>query len=200
MVEMAWFLESIASDGSRVTQPIRKLPFRIGRDIGNDLAVDARGLSRRHAEIDADELGRLKLIDLDSTNGTFVNRERVQGVRLLAANDVIHFGNAEYRLGTESAAHLADLPDDSERTLIVPAGQGLSERLLRHEKQFMELLHGQGLSGAVQPIVDARTGKLFAYELLGRCTHPDLPTSPIQLFHMAALLDREAELSGAFRD
>ena len=38
MVEMAWFLESIASDGSRVTQPIRKLPFRIGRDIGNDLA------------------------------------------------------------------------------------------------------------------------------------------------------------------
>jgi EAL domain-containing protein (putative c-di-GMP-specific phosphodiesterase class I) len=196
---MAWFLESIASDGSRVTQSIHKLPFRVGRDIGNDLAVDARGLSRRHAEIDVDAAGRLQVIDLKSLNGTFVNRERVDGTRLLSENDVIHFGNAEYRLGSESASRFADLPEDGERTLIVPAGQSLSERFVRHERQFLELLHGNGLSGAVQPIVEARDGKLFAYELLGRCTHPDLPASPIHLFHLAAMLDREAELSEAFR-
>ena len=197
---MAWFLESIASDGSRVTQPIRSLPFRVGRDAGNDLAVDARGLSRRHAEIDADDQGRLKVIDLDSTNGTFVNRVRVAGVRLLMENDVIHFGNAEYRLGNESASQFGNLPADSERTMIVPAGQGLSERFVRHERQFMELLKGNGLSAAAQPIIDWRTGKLFAYELLGRCTHPELPNSPVHLFHLAAMLDREAELSTAFRN
>ena len=78
-VEMAWFLESIASDGSRVTQPIRALPFRVGRDAGNELAVDARGLSRRHAEIDIDAAGRLQVTDLDSTNeiGRASCRERV---------------------------------------------------------------------------------------------------------------------------
>ena len=197
---MAWFLESIASDGSRVTQPIRALPFRVGRDAGNELAVDARGLSRRHAEIDIDAAGRLQVTDLDSTNGTFVNRVRVQATRLLVENDVIHFGNAEYRLGLEHASRFGELPEDSERTMIVPAGQSLSERFVRHERQFLELLRGHGLSGAVQPIVEARGGKLFAYELLGRCTHPDLPASPIHLFHLAAMLDREAELCEAFRN
>ena len=196
---MAWFLESIASDGSRVTQPIRNLPFRIGRDAANHLAVDARGLSRQHALIELDAAGRLQVTDLDSTNGTFVNRVRVQGARILLENDVIHFGNAEYRLGTDTGSSLGGSPEDSERTMIVPAGAKLSERFVRHERQFMELLNGQGLSGAVQPIVEARTGKLFAYELLGRSTHPELPASPIQLFHLAAVLDREAELSAAFR-
>jgi EAL domain-containing protein (putative c-di-GMP-specific phosphodiesterase class I) len=56
------------------------------------------------------------------------------------------------------------------------------------------------MSGAVQPIVDAGDSHLVAYELLGRSTTPDLPQSPIRLFHLAAQLDREAELSQAFRD
>ncbi len=199
-LDKAWFLESVASDGSRISHPLYKLPFRVGRDAANDLAVDARGLSRLHGEFQADASGLLRLADLESTNGTFVNRERIRGSRLVAENDVIHFGNAEYRLGVESATHLAQSLDDGERTLIAPAGSSLSQNFVRHERQFMELLRGHGLSAAAQPIVDARTGKLFAYELLGRCTHPDLPASPIQLFHLAAMLDREAELSAAFRN
>jgi len=199
LVDTAWFLESLATDGSRLTHAIGKLPFRVGREAGNDLTVDARGLSRAHAEFQADASGQLRLADLDSTNGTFVNRERIRGFKLVAENDVIHFGNAEYRLGIETATQMARPVDDGERTLIVPAGKSLSENFVRHERQFLELLRGQGLSAAAQPIVDARTGKLFAYELLGRCTHPDLPASPMHLFHLAAMLDREAELSEAFR-
>jgi EAL domain-containing protein (putative c-di-GMP-specific phosphodiesterase class I) len=198
-VNKAWFLESVATDGSRLTHPINTLPFRVGREAGNELAVDARGLSRQHATIQADAAGNLLLTDQGSTNGTFVNRERITGTRALAENDVIHFGNAEYRLGLESATRLAAAPEDDQRTMIVPAGQTLSENFVRHERQFMELLRGQGLSAAAQPIVDAKSGKLFAYELLGRCTHPDLPASPVHLFHLAAMLDREAELSEAFR-
>jgi EAL domain-containing protein (putative c-di-GMP-specific phosphodiesterase class I) len=198
-VDKAWFLESVATDGSRLTHPIRKLPFRVGREAGNDLTVDARGLSRVHAEFKPGPDGGLQLLDLDSTNGTFINRERIRGLQQVGENDVIHFGNAEYRLGLESATRMAQPPDDSERTLIVPAGSSLSENFVRHERQFLELLRGNGLSAAAQPIVDARTGKLFAYELLGRCTHPDLPASPAHLFHLAAMLDREAELSAAFR-
>ncbi len=198
-MDKAWFLEGVASDGSRVSHALHKLPFRVGRDAANDLAVDARGLSRQHAEFQAGPNGELLLQDLDSTNGTYVNRERIQEARALAENDVLHFGNAEYRLGVETATRMALPPDDGERTLIVPAGKALSQHFVQHEKQFMELLRGQGLSAAAQPIVDARTGHLFAYELLGRCTHPGLPSSPIQLFSLAAMLGREAELSAAFR-
>jgi EAL domain-containing protein (putative c-di-GMP-specific phosphodiesterase class I) len=83
---------------------------------------------------------------------------------------------------------------------MVPAGQTLSEHFVQHERQFMELLSGRGLTAMVQPIVRAGSSELFAYELLGRGNHPDLPTSPVTLFHLAALLHREAELSAAFRD
>jgi hypothetical protein len=38
-VGKSWFLESIAADGSPMTQPIFRLPFRVGRDPANDLAV-----------------------------------------------------------------------------------------------------------------------------------------------------------------
>jgi len=194
----AWYLESIAADGSRLTQAIRTLPFRVGRDIGNELAVDARGLSRHHAVIDADVSGHLRVTDLGSTNGTFVNRERINGARVLADEDVIHFGNAEYRLRREGGPDSV-AADDSERTMIAPVGRGLSQNFVRHEREFMQLLAGQGLSAMVQPIVAALDGRVFAYELLGRSTHPELPNSPVHLFQLAAMLGREAELSAAFR-
>lgn len=199
-MDKAWFLEGVASDGSRVSHPLHKLPFRVGRDTGNDLAVDARGLSRKHAEFLTGPGDALCLNDLGSTNGTYVNRERISGLRALQENDVVHFGNAEFRLGIETATRMAMQRVDGERTMIAPSGSVLSEHFVQHEKEFMQLLRGHGLTAAVQPIVDARTGKLFAYELLGRCTHPDLPSSPMQLFSLAARLDREAELSAAFRN
>lgn len=198
--QQAWFLESIAADGSLRTQPIATLPFRIGRDAVNDLVVDALGLSRLHATIDADGEGRLVLTDQGSTNGTFVNRERIAAPRVLCDGDVIHFGNAEFRLDVTTPTQLRAAAPPNQRTMIVPAGKSLSANFVRHERQFMELLRGHGLSAAAQPIVDAVGGRVFAYELLGRCTHPELPASPMQLFHLAAMLDREAELSAAFRD
>lgn len=203
-VDSNWYLETLAADGSRVVHEIRKLPFRVGRDPANDLAEGAMGLSRRHAELSADISGRLRLTDFNSTNGTFVNRERVNGSVLLADNDVIHFANAEFRvrLRNDEAATFVGRPADvdDERTVLVPAGRGLSQNFVPHEREFKDLLRGEGLSGALQPIVDMRTREPVAYEWLGRSRHPDLPQSPIHLFQMAARLDRESELSQAFRD
>ena len=199
-VERAWFLETVAADGSHVSYELNVLPFSVGREPGNELVVPALGLSRRHAELARDLSGALRLTDLESMNGTFVNRTRVQGSVLLSENDVIHFGNAEFRLGARAAQSHLQCAQDSERTMIVPAGKALSEHFVPQERQFKELLGGVGLSAAMQPIVDARNGKLFAYELLGRSTHPGLPQSPIHLFNLATLLDREVELSAAFRE
>lgn len=200
-MQAQWFLETIGADGSRVTYVVATLPYRIGRDPENELTVNAMGLSRRHAELMADVSGRLRLVDLDSLNGTYVNRARISGSQLLSENDVIHFGNAEFRLKALQSA--ADRPapyaEDNTRTVMALPGASLSEYFSPLEHQFMAFLGGQGLTAAIQPIVHAQTSELFAYELLGRCKHPELPPSPIHLFRLANQLKREVELSEAFR-
>ena len=193
-----WFLEGVAADGSHVTHEISVAPFRVGRDATNELALVAPGLSRRHAELVRGDGDGLRLMDLGSTNGTYVNRTRVEGSCVLAENDIIHFGNAEFRLGVHAGA--TQPQEAPERTMIVAAGSALSGHFVPHERQFSELLGGRGISGAVQPIVQAATGERFAYELLGRSTHPELPASPMHLFALAARLGREADLSRAFRE
>jgi EAL domain-containing protein (putative c-di-GMP-specific phosphodiesterase class I) len=197
----AWFLESVATDSSRVTHRIAKLPFRVGRDPSADLAVEARGLSRQHAEFREQQGGRLLLADLDSTNGTWVNRQRIDGPRWVGENDIIHFGNAEFRLGLDSATRFAARDaEEGERTMLVPTGsKSLSQNFVEHEREFRELLAGKGLTAAVQPIVQAQGGAIFAYELLGRCEHPTLKQPPGRLFDIAEKLKLKAELSTAFR-
>lgn len=204
-MDPTWYLETLAPDGSRVVHEIATLPFRVGRDPASHLVDATRGLSRRHAELTADISGRLRLTDFDSTNGTYVNRERINGSALLADNDVVHFANAEFRIrqrGVEGSTFvgLQAAPDDEDRTVLVAPGKALSEHFVPHEREFKDLLRGQGLSGALQPIVDIRTREVMAHEWLGRGQHPALPQSPIHLFQMAARLDRESELSQAFRD
>jgi EAL domain-containing protein (putative c-di-GMP-specific phosphodiesterase class I) len=193
-----WFLEGVAADGSHTVHEVAVVPFRVGRDATNELALAAPGMSRQHAVLVAAEDGRLRLTDLGSTNGTYVNRVRLAAARVLEENDVIHFGNAEFRLGL--LANAKDEPAADERTMIAPAGKALSGHFVPHERQMIELLGGTGLGGAVQPIVQAVGGARFAYELLGRSTHPELPASPVHLFALAARLGREAELSSAFRE
>ncbi len=198
-MDKQWFLESIAADGSRVTQPVPKLPFRVGRDAAvNDLVVDARGLSRQHALFEADPSGKLRLTDQGSTNGTFVNRQRITAPRLVAENDVIHFGDAEFRLGRQGSPDSV-MPELDERTQYLKKGEkDLSSKFSPHEREFREVLAGQGIAVAVQPIVDLNTGQRFAFEMLGRCRHPKLQSPPSHLFKVAEDLNLEAELSAAF--
>jgi transcriptional regulator with GAF, ATPase, and Fis domain len=49
----------------------------IGRGLGNDVVLDAAGVSRKHARIENID-GQYFLIDEGSTNGTYVNDQRIQ--------------------------------------------------------------------------------------------------------------------------
>jgi pSer/pThr/pTyr-binding forkhead associated (FHA) protein/S1-C subfamily serine protease len=72
----------------------------IGRDPASDLRLDADrdlDVSARHAELRAVD-GAWTLADLGSTNGTFVNGERVDGERRLRAGDVVSLGEAGPRI------------------------------------------------------------------------------------------------------
>lgn len=198
-MERHWFLESIVGDGSHVVYNITHLPFRVGRDPDNDLVVTARGLSRHHALLTADSSGRIRLTDLNSTNGCFVGRRRVENSCLLNEDDIVHFGNAEFRIRTRLAEAVPGARSSAASTMLLPPGILLSEMFPPNEAEFLDLLEGHGMSGAAQPIVKAASRTIFAYELLGRASHPLLPVSPMRLFKMASALDREVDLSVAFR-
>jgi pSer/pThr/pTyr-binding forkhead associated (FHA) protein len=73
-----------------------------GREAGSDVVVSGKDVSRRHAEIVQTPKGYL-LVD-SSTNGTFVNEERVQGQRVLARADVIRIGEEQFRFYADVAA------------------------------------------------------------------------------------------------
>ena len=157
------------------------------------------GLSRIHACLTHGISGKLRITDEGSTNGTFVNRQRVDSYCLLQEDDIIHFGSAEFRLRMRYVEE-PGLPFDLMNTLVMPGLSPLSEDYSPNEIEFEELILGHGLSGAAQPIVDAKTRRVIAYEFLGRANHPALPTSPLELFSLAETMNRAVELSIAFRD
>ncbi len=64
----------------------------IGRTNGNDLIIQGRTVSRRHARLFFDN-GRWYLEDLQSANGTLVNNVRVYQPVVLNDGDVINFGD-----------------------------------------------------------------------------------------------------------
>ncbi len=69
----------------------------VGRTGGNDLAIDDASVSKIHASLVIDAESRLSVADTGSTNGTFVNGQRIsygQATRL-AAGDRVKFGLVE---------------------------------------------------------------------------------------------------------
>ena len=74
----------------------------LGREAGCDVVVPGKDVSRRHAEIVASPKGYL-LVD-SSTNGVYINEERVQGQHVLARGDVIRIGEESFRFYSEQAA------------------------------------------------------------------------------------------------
>lgn len=65
--------------------------LNIGRDSTNEVAINDAEISRRHARLTF-QGGKYVLEDLGSTNGTFVNGQRLAGPRVLKAGEVVSFG------------------------------------------------------------------------------------------------------------
>lgn len=63
----------------------------IGRDVTNDIVVGDAEVSRQHARLTRTPGGYV-LEDLGSTNGTFVNSERLMAPRVMKPGDLVAFG------------------------------------------------------------------------------------------------------------
>ncbi len=69
----------------------------IGRDAGNDIALQDEAASARHAKLEADG-GEWWIEDLGSTNGTLVNGARIEKRERLRPGDEIAIGRVALRL------------------------------------------------------------------------------------------------------
>jgi FHA domain-containing protein len=80
------------------------------QDLANELVIgrsaDGFGtlkgdpeISRRHAQISRTDEGRLYISDLGSTNGTFVNGNKIEGSAWLSPGDVVKVGQSTLKVG-----------------------------------------------------------------------------------------------------
>lgn len=125
----------------------------IGRDSANDLIIDHPLASRRHARFERDELG-YHIRDLESTNGTFVNGERIEGSRVLHNQDVVWVANVEIVFSDPGATQKGELPIevlrrvrgdeilrlDSRAKEVFVSGKLLDPPLTVKEFQLLELM------------------------------------------------------------
>src|SRR5947199_3053396 len=111
-----------------------------GREAGCYVVVAGKDVSRRHAEIVQTPKGYV-VVD-SSTNGTFVNEERVEGQRILARADVIRLGDEQFRFYADVVPATA-VPAPSPGPVASPpqavpqAPPGASDRL-RHTVHGLE--------------------------------------------------------------
>ncbi|NJN80441.1 MAG: FHA domain-containing protein [Anaerolineales bacterium] len=74
-----------------VVFPLEGEQLTIGRDSSNGVAINDAEVSRKHSRL-VFQGGKFVIDDLGSTNGTFVNGQRLAGPVVLKAGDVVSLG------------------------------------------------------------------------------------------------------------
>lgn len=128
----------------------------------------------------------LVLRDLDSTNGTFVNGQRISGEVLLQEDDIVQLGASEFRVLTRGTNETQI--DETIDFSFLPS------QLVALE----ELIHGAGVVPHYQPVVHLADNSVVGYEVLARSDNPELST-PFQMFSLAEKLELSDALSTACR-
>jgi putative serine protease PepD len=103
----------VRADGQRfaVTHSLR-----LGRDPGCELVLDDRSASHQHARIDL-VAGQASVIDLGSSNGTWVNGQRISGPHPLKHGDHLQVGDTLFTFQIEGH------PLPAERAEAAPVGK-----------------------------------------------------------------------------
>src|ERR671913_141511 len=94
-----WLLKT--AEGAETSFTFRILPGNVktvGRATRADFSVDAALVSRVHFRLTAGAT-EIEVVDLDSTNGTFVNGERIDKRKTVKAGDLIGVGRVDCRDG-----------------------------------------------------------------------------------------------------
>jgi adenylate cyclase len=103
-----------ATDGT--CHPIRG-SCSLGRTAANTIVLESPKVSRRHALIHLQNIGELWLIDFGSSNGTFLNKRRIQHPIRLSDGDQITIGDQVFKLRQPVAISEEYKTDLVQRTL-----------------------------------------------------------------------------------
>ena len=194
--QLRWHLEAVSQgkkEASGWTVAVEPIPFTIGRDDNSALKINAKWISRHHAEIRTSG-DHLWIRDLGSTNGTFVNNKRIFRAELLEDGDILHFGKSKFEVKKEAkepvdafeSTHII-LPDE------LTFADGMEPRLRAMISQRQVVPH-------FQPIFRFSDMHTIGYEILGRVSDPELPACPSELIDMAEYLGCGTDLSILFRE
>ena len=191
-IEGEWYLEGLLPDGKSWIIPLVPLPFCIGRHADCNLCLSSSKISRFHAEIFSAG-GLLKVRDLKSTNGTFVNRKRVVRTAPLRSGDLLHVGDLAFRVSLRTTGGQED-----ETSTSLQLAEVFQDIFPAYEPQMKELIESRSVQCLFQPILRLQDRERVGYEIFGRAARSGLPSNPNALFRIAEGLGQGAKLSRVF--
>ena len=159
--------------------PVRVEPGRevtLGRSPECSMQLPAAGASRRHASV-AWRDGRVVLRDLGSTNGTYLNGERVEEEAPLESGDRITIGGVVIRFCCVDAGTAVSSPDDAKTVVAsLPVGGAANEALrgdLANVPLFavLQMLEMGSQSGCLA--VETPDGEGWMWLVRGRLVHAE---------------------------
>jgi len=202
--EGAW-LE--AADGTR--HPI-KGSCSLGRTAANTIVLESPKVSRRHALIHLQNIGELWLIDFGSSNGTFLNKRRIQHPLRLSDGDQITVGDQVFTLRQPAAVSEEYKTDVVQRTLreignipcwlLVADIRGFTPLSRQMHSEDLDVLLGAWIFSCKE-IIESRHGIVNKYLGDGFLTYwPDAATTPEEILAViSALKELQQKKWPAFR-
>lgn len=169
------YLEQIAADGMTPNRtPIESFPFLIGRDETADYQIDSGRVSREHAQI-RQEGRTLRIEDLGSTNGTFVNGKRVES-SLLHNGDIVTIADIEFTFGSAGEG----IHRETVTQIIADDEQSADpHQLIREVRRLQEILAQDAITPRYRPIVEFGNNQTFGFEAtIESVAVPGGPTVP----------------------
>src|SRR6267154_2690158 len=109
--------------GEQRRMVFNKPEVTIGRVKGNDIVLPKGNVSKRHARIVLKD-GKFIIVDLKSTNGTYVNGRKITSPLVVKDADKIYIG--DFIVGVDEAASGADGDGPSETTTSPPGQNNLA--------------------------------------------------------------------------
>ncbi|MCC6872944.1 MAG: EAL domain-containing protein [Sandaracinaceae bacterium] len=185
------FFDHFAEKGRQPRRiPILRFPFRVGRSQEAELSIYSPEVSSFHAEL-VRAGDRFLLRDLGSTNGTFVNGDRIDQ-HWLRDGDIVHIASEEMRFG------LAEVTPEEERTIASPEER--QTQLIRETTDLQRMLALRAVRAVFQPIVRLNDAGRIAYESLGRPSLEGRNYNVGQVFKIAAERGEGARMSRIMRE
>ena len=184
-----WFLRGRIDSMVIKSTPVRTDRFLVGRKAECAMSLTSPAVSSIHAEL-YERDAELFVVDLDSTNGTFLNGVPVHEAVQLKDGDLLQFADMAFRVCRQNNA-----PPTSKT--LTSGADGLAETAFSLV-QFDRLISERSVIPHYQPLVRLPERTVFGYEVLGRSRLVGLET-PSAMFLAASQLNMEAELSEMLR-